>query len=81
MSDYVQRLRTGGSNQHEAARFIEAQQATISQLREELAEAKEFHADSKCAACEGPLEADRDAICHKCTDQWIAERVKQGGRL
>lgn len=37
-----------------------------------------FHTDSKCAACDGPLEVDRDAICHKCTDQWVAERVKQG---
>lgn len=36
-----------------------------------------FHADSKCAACEGPLEVDRDAICHKCTDQWVAERQEE----
>jgi hypothetical protein len=48
MSDIVERLRKSGGDYHrekmydEAADKIEAQQDTISQLREELAEARAF---------------------------------------
>lgn len=26
----------------------------------------EYHEDSKCGACDGPLEVHRDAICETC---------------
>lgn len=26
----------------------------------------EYHADARCGSCQGPLEVDRDAICHTC---------------
>jgi hypothetical protein len=29
----------------------------------------EYHADSRCGSCAGPLEADRDAVCHSCVPQ------------
>ena len=28
----------------------------------------EYHEDAKCGSCSGPLEVDRDAICHRCTE-------------
>lgn len=29
----------------------------------------EYHEDSVCAACDGPLEVSRDAICESCAPQ------------
>jgi len=26
----------------------------------------QYHSDTRCGLCDGPLEVDRDAICHKC---------------
>ncbi len=31
----------------------------------------EFHEDSKCAACSGPLEVSRDAVCEKCVPESV----------
>jgi len=28
-----------------------------------------YHTDARCGSCGGPLEVDRDAICHKCVPQ------------
>ncbi len=38
----------------------------------------EYHEDSVCASCDGPLECYRDAICESCAPQsqyfeWAAE--------
>lgn len=35
-----------------------------------------FHLDAKCGSCGGPLECDRDAICHRCTDKMEIERLQ-----
>ena len=29
----------------------------------------EYHEDSVCASCDGPLEVSRDAICESCAPQ------------
>ena len=29
----------------------------------------EYHEDSVCASCDGPLECNRDAICESCAPQ------------
>jgi len=35
-----------------------------------------FHLDATCGSCGGPLECDRDAICHRCTDKMEIERLR-----
>jgi hypothetical protein len=40
-----------------------------------------FHADMKCGACEGPLEDDRNAICHTCTAPTAAEQAASAARM
>ena len=35
-----------------------------------------FHLDSSCGSCGGPLECDRDAICHRCTDAIEIKRLQ-----
>lgn len=35
-----------------------------------------FHLDTQCGSCNGPLECDRDAICHQCTDAMEIERLR-----
>lgn len=34
-----------------------------------------FHLDAQCGSCGGPLECDRDAICHRCTEKMEIERL------
>lgn len=48
----------------------------------------EYHEDSVCASCDGPLEDYRDAICESCAPQsqyfeWVAEaqEYQDGMRL
>ncbi len=34
-----------------------------------------YHVDMRCGSCAGPLEDDRNAVCHRCAPEskWFAE--------
>jgi hypothetical protein len=40
-----------------------------------------FHADMTCIVCEGPLEDERDAICHTCAMPTAAEQAASAARM